>query len=326
MFEWLWAKVKDWTPIKRVTDRIRRADEYHKPHRLTWKYLWNAMLAHLNHKHQTSNALNLANAEAGKLGQKSFVAGAVSTTDGGGGGGKRTLSERRKAAAKAAAAAAPSGKGDGNRPPAKGNVVQGMVVTPQAVAQSGLVSSMMPDISKNQQRQWNAYVAKTLRGETAAAPAFSKGGSKGIDSSIGAGKTNQLSRQEKFAGGAVNPRATSVPLQDDFKRKFVTQEALAARATPPAERTDAQRKLLPCRFHMMGGGCQAKPCKYCHNQEMIGPLRQFYGLDPNTGKKRANSSTPGGNRCHPGWVGAPVRQGSSGDSRIFAFVSFTVLK
>ena len=77
MFEWLWDKIKDWTPIKRVTDRVKRATEYHKPHRLTWKYLWNAMLAHLNHKHETVNALNLANAEAGKLGQKAFSAGAV---------------------------------------------------------------------------------------------------------------------------------------------------------------------------------------------------------------------------------------------------------
>mgnify|MGYP001467626008 CR=1 FL=1 len=27
---------------------------------------------------------------------------------------------------------------------------------------------------------------------------------------------------------------------------------------------------------------------------MIGPLRKFYGLDPNTGKKRTGSSVPGG--------------------------------
>ena len=34
MFEWLWAKVKDRTPLQRVTDRIKRADEHHKPHGL----------------------------------------------------------------------------------------------------------------------------------------------------------------------------------------------------------------------------------------------------------------------------------------------------
>ena len=70
------------------------------------------MLAHLNHKHQTSNTLDLAHAEAGKLGQKAFVAGGAATAD----GGKRSRSEKRKekAAAKAAAAAAAnaSGKGD----------------------------------------------------------------------------------------------------------------------------------------------------------------------------------------------------------------------
>ena len=74
MFEWLWNKVQNWTPIKRITDRIRRADERHAPHRLRWQYLWNGMLAHLHHKYQTANALDLANAEAGKLGQKSYVA------------------------------------------------------------------------------------------------------------------------------------------------------------------------------------------------------------------------------------------------------------
>ena len=103
------------------------------------------------------------------------------------------------------------------------------------------------DVTRNQRKQLNKLASASLAGETIALPAFSKGGGKG-----------DRGRSAGGGGNAAN-RAASVPLPEEFKSKFLTKEALDAKSTPPTERTDRQRSLLPCRFHIFGAKCQQAP-------------------------------------------------------------------